>query len=617
MKSAVKLAIVVGAGAALFFTLRTPAVIRYLPSNFAKAVNLGRVQMPAIADAVIKNVQPAAYPSDSPSAVTATLIRAEIWEWNAQNGLLLANGGKTTTRGSFMEKYGANLRLERQDDTSKMSDDLAACAKELKDGAKQCSNGANFVVIMGGAAGQFAATANAKLARAGLGPDWNVKVIGAVGRSNGEDALWAPASFKADPRSIAQTEMTDIQGNTLPVKGILAAAVIRDDDWHVGVRYGFDNNIPTNPDEKTFDPDALNWLNSSDYIQAAQDFVAAKCEDRTLVKGGHSTGVKVRVCVNAVATWTPGDVQAATKRGGVVRVSSTQNYLMPAVILGPGRFFRDNNDEIAGMLAAIFQAGDQTRAYDGALKKAAEISAVVYGDEGDQGDKHGSYWYRYARGVTQKDAKGNTVQLGGSAVYGLQDNLNLFGVTPGANDDFRSLYTTFAGIDTALYPDLFKKTPIPAVGDVESKSFLRDAQDRLEGNGPVASAATVDYAAAQSGSVVGDKNYAITFATNSDQPLPDGIGILQQLKDSLAVTRSAISVSGHTDSSGVEPSNKDLSERRAQAVVNYLHNAAPQSFPVSRFQVAGYGSSRPVASNATTDGRAQNRRVEIVLRGGS
>ena len=77
-------------------TLRTPAVLAHLPSNFAKAITLDRVQMPAIADAVVANVKPEPYPSASPAAIPATLFRGGIWEWNAQNGLLLANGGKLT-----------------------------------------------------------------------------------------------------------------------------------------------------------------------------------------------------------------------------------------------------------------------------------------------------------------------------------------------------------------------------------------------------------------------------------------------------------------------------------------------------------------------------------------
>ncbi len=608
MKSAVKIVLVVGAATGAFALLRTPAVLAHLPSSFAKTITLDRVQMPAIADAVVANVKPAPYPSDSPASVPATLIRGGIWEWNAQNGLLLANGGKLTTKGSLMAKYQVNLSLERQDDTGKMSEGLVSCAKELKDGAKQCSTGYNFVIVMGGGAAQFVATTNANLAK--LGPEYKLKTIAAVGRSNGEDGFWAPASFKLNPHSISQTEMTDASGEVLPVHGLLITGVIRDDDWNIAQKFAGDNSIPNNPDEKTFDPDAINWINSSDYNVAAADFVATKCEDRTLVKASHSTGQKVHVCANGTVTWTPGDVVAATKRGGVVPVATSKQYLMPAVIVGPAKFFSDNREEIDGMLAGGFEGGDQVRAYDAALKKACEIAAQVYNDEGDTGFSHGAYWYKYAKGVTQPDAKGVMVPLGGSAVYGLQDNLALFGIQDGKNDDFRSLYNVFSAIDLKEYPSLFKSSPIPPVSDVEIKSYIHDAQDRLA-DSTIAAAAPVSYS--QSGSVIGDRSYSITFATGSAVPLPDGVAILNQLKDSLAVTRVAIEVNGHTDDTGSPEGNQDLSRRRAQAVEDYLNSAAPSSFPRNRFEVHGYGSQKPVASNATPEGKAQNRRVEIVL----
>jgi len=72
-----------------------------------------------------------------------------------------------------------------------------------------------------------------------------------------------------------------------------------------------------------------------------------------------------------------------------------------------------------------------------------------------------------------------------------------------------------------------------------------------------------------------------------------------------------IDVIGHTDAEGDEPANQLLSERRAEAVVDYLVRAG---LPAERFTALGAGSLRPVASNATAEGRAQNRRIEFVVR---
>ncbi len=71
-----------------------------------------------------------------------------------------------------------------------------------------------------------------------------------------------------------------------------------------------------------------------------------------------------------------------------------------------------------------------------------------------------------------------------------------------------------------------------------------------------------------------------------------------------------ILLEGHTDSTGPEEYNLDLSKKRAQAVANYL---ATQKVNATRFTIMGYGESQPIASNDTADGRAQNRRVEVAI----
>jgi outer membrane protein OmpA-like peptidoglycan-associated protein len=71
-----------------------------------------------------------------------------------------------------------------------------------------------------------------------------------------------------------------------------------------------------------------------------------------------------------------------------------------------------------------------------------------------------------------------------------------------------------------------------------------------------------------------------------------------------------ILLEGHTDSTGSEEYNLDLSKKRAQSVANYL---ATQNVNPTRFTIMGYGESQPIASNETVEGRAQNRRVEVAI----
>lgn len=73
-----------------------------------------------------------------------------------------------------------------------------------------------------------------------------------------------------------------------------------------------------------------------------------------------------------------------------------------------------------------------------------------------------------------------------------------------------------------------------------------------------------------------------------------------------------IEVGGHTDSQGADQTNMDLSQKRAQSVVDYLTGKF-SSLKADQFTVKGYGETKPVADNGTSDGRAKNRRVEFTV----
>jgi len=95
--------------------------------------------------------------------------------------------------------------------------------------------------------------------------------------------------------------------------------------------------------------------------------------------------------------------------------------------------------------------------------------------------------------------------------------------------------------------------------------------------------------------------------------LSDGArGTLGQAADVfLEYPKTGIISQGHTDSTGSETFNQDLSERRAAAVANYL---VGQGIDASRITAVGYGEGEPVASNDTDAGRQANRRVDLLLK---
>jgi OOP family OmpA-OmpF porin len=93
---------------------------------------------------------------------------------------------------------------------------------------------------------------------------------------------------------------------------------------------------------------------------------------------------------------------------------------------------------------------------------------------------------------------------------------------------------------------------------------------------------------------------------------PDSAGLLDRLiETALRCPTANIEIAGHTDADGEDGFNQALSEKRAQAVMDYLVKAG---LPADRFTATGYGSTQPVASNATDEGKAQNRRIEFVVR---
>jgi len=93
---------------------------------------------------------------------------------------------------------------------------------------------------------------------------------------------------------------------------------------------------------------------------------------------------------------------------------------------------------------------------------------------------------------------------------------------------------------------------------------------------------------------------------------PDSAGLLDRLiETALRCPTANIEIAGHTDSDGEDSSNQALSEKRAQAVLDYLVKAG---LPADRFTATGYGSAQPIASNDTDEGKAQNRRIDFLVR---
>ncbi|KVU29777.1 hypothetical protein WK66_07085 [Burkholderia ubonensis] len=128
---------------------------------------------------------------------------------------------------------------------------------------------------------------------------------------------------------------------------------------------------------------------------------------------------------------------------------------------------------------------------------------------------------------------------------------------------------------------------------------------------PVVQPASVPAAAAQAKqvSLAGDAN----FDTDKATLRPQARARLDKLaSDAQGMTFDRITVSGYTDARGSDLHNRALSARRAQTVARYLKE---HGMKARTYEVNGYGKADPVASNASAQGRAQNRRVEVKLEG--
>lgn len=104
---------------------------------------------------------------------------------------------------------------------------------------------------------------------------------------------------------------------------------------------------------------------------------------------------------------------------------------------------------------------------------------------------------------------------------------------------------------------------------------------------------------------------SVLFASNRSELLPSARSRLDQVAEVLLSTRERnITVEGYTDSQGSDAHNLELSQRRADAVRDFL---VQKEYQRDRIQARGMGEASPVADNGNAEGRANNRRVEIII----
>jgi len=549
------------------------------------------------------NVAPLPQPGEAIAVVNAPLLRVAFMAWNAQFAGPYANGGPLTTQGSLMEKHGVNLKLFREDDDGKMQTALVDFAAALAKGDPQPTAGYPFMSDMGDGGAVIVANINSLVDKLGLGPQYHAEIIDALGFSRGEDKLMGPAEWLTNPKA---------------ARGSLISVALRSGDWNIVMKWASDNQIKVNPNEKVYDPSAINFFAADDFIKAGEAWInggafplPGVCVDLPVVIDGKRNGETKHACVNAVSSWTPVDVNVAKQKGGLVKIVSTKEYRsqMPAVIIGIKKYDLDNRKEIDGFVAACFEGADQIKAFPEAQQRAAIASWEVYNKE-----ESPAYWLKYYKGATEPDKTGVMVELGGSAINNLQDTMQLFGMVPGSANVMAAVYTTFGDIVHIQYPKLVPS--YPPISDVLNTSFIQDVAKTSESK--TVADLPVYQATATTGikNVVSARSWHINFATGKADFSPDSMKQLRELRDGLLIADElSINIGGHTDNTGDPANNLVLSKARAEAVKAWLMGQSTAHFPARRFvNIDGFGDTKPLPGSDNDEAsRALNRRVEITL----
>lgn len=554
------------------------------PKDAKESQQIAQVTLPDAPEASLSgNALKLEFPAEKSFVTNGTKVDWKIMAWNSQMAAAYCNGGAQTKQGSLFAKQNLMVNFTRQDDCNQSCADLVAFAKAYKENPES-TNGL-FITFMGDGMPAFMTNLSKELEP--LGEKYQPVIVMTFGKSFGEDQVMAPMEWKTNPSSAL---------------GKTVAGVERDGDLNILFKWAADNALKINPDPTTYDENAINIIAASTYLDAANKYINDYQETRKrVINGKVYADSTIVVGVDAVATWTPGDVNVATKRGGLVTLVSTKEYAsqMPNMTITIRKWADDHREDIENMIVALAQGGDQVRSFDDAKKYAARASYDIYKEES------ADYWYKYYNGV-QFDKH---TRLGGSMVFNLADMVNFWGLGQDRVDRYKIVYDTFGNIMTKLYPDIMP-TYLP-YKDAVDKSFLSTVvanhPELLDGK-----ALEVEYAENITQSV-SSRNYKIQFETGSAVIKNESKDVLEDIFDQAMVAEGLkIGVYGYTDDIGDATSNQHLSELRANSVREFLESKGIKNY---RVEAKGFGEDLPINCENTKSGNNPDRRVVNITLG--
>jgi OmpA-OmpF porin, OOP family len=523
------------------------------------------------------------------------LLKIAAYAWNAQSGIIVANGGPKTTEGSLMEKNGINLEIIRQDWLTELRNMQMKFIEEFDKGTEfpSADKSAFAIIMMGDGAPFYVSTMQKALDDKFGAGKYHVQVVGAVGLSYGEDKLIGPPSWKTDPKTM---------------KGALISTVLGDGDWVTSLNYVFANGLKVNPDITTYDPEAVNFYPSQDddYIKSAEELIKSQKTGWSIplkeVKNGKPTGKSINKKIDGCATWTPGDKMVFDALDGFTDIASTKefNNQMATTIITVKEWAEKHPEIVSNILKSAFTASNQMKQYDEWAVRASEAVATTFNIETPE------YWYKMFKG--QKGNKnGIDYNMGGSRVFNYADAMQYYGISDGVNR-YKAVYNQVSQYLKELNPFGFNESVKRIVPYEEAVNlyFVKNINDIEAGT-----AYKADYTKTST-EVMASGEWQINFNTGNAQILPSSEPTLEKIYNLLVQAENTkLKLEGHTDNAGSNEANYKLSQDRAEAVAAYLRQ---KGIPQSRFQsIIGKGEDVPLADNNTLSGRAKNRRVVIVL----
>lgn len=218
-------------------------------------------------------------------------------------------------------------------------------------------------------------------------------------------------------------------------------------------------------------------------------------------------------------------------------------------------------------------------------------------------------------GAPSKTAVTGTIESNGSYVADAAGNVILSGTGDCVVNSSYNKDNMLMDCD----PDAAAKAAA-AKAAADKAAAAKAAADKAAADAAAAKAAA-DKAAAEAAAAAAAEPVAMNlsgqapFASGSAILSGEGQRSLKKLVEQLGTYKviSSLTVTGHTDSQGAEDLNKDLSMQRAEAVSNYIVQSGVTGN--ADITVMGMGESTPIASNTTAEGRQQNRRVVVEVRG--